>query len=179
MQHTSGHTFWRKHQKTMQLHHAAAIMDAACLTQRSQKYGLDEALFNINLCTPDSNPFLLIWIKSLVLGRVRQKHYLPWTDRNPHGDKSNTPYVPTVSNVTSCISQWHKRTRGVLFDPCNYCSKPSEWDAGPPHCRLQAIRHQRTHWRKYLIWWNQFVFHTMHTSCTNYSWHHGCNLDFP
>lgn len=32
----------------MQLHHAAAIMDAACLTQRSQKYGLDEALFNIN-----------------------------------------------------------------------------------------------------------------------------------
>jgi len=48
MQHTSGHTFWRKHQKTMQLQHAAAIMDAACLTQPSQKYGLDEALFNIN-----------------------------------------------------------------------------------------------------------------------------------
>lgn len=48
---------------------------------------------------------------------------------------------------------------------CNFVIKPSEWDA-QPHCRLQARRHQRTHWRKYL------------KSCTNYSWHHGCHKSY-
>ena len=76
----------------------------------------------------------------------------------PHSFKCNQLHQSMAQTNTWCFV-W----------PCNFVSKPSDWDA-QPHCRLQARRHQRTHWRKYLIWWNQFVFHTadMHKSCTNY-----------